>query len=49
MKFLPLVWAGPWRKPVRTALTMLSVVSAFVLFGVLQSFSAGLAKLRTAV
>jgi len=45
MKFLPLIWAGIWRRPVRAALTMVSVVSAFVLFGVLQGFSAGLNRL----
>jgi putative ABC transport system permease protein len=47
MKFLPLVWAGLWRRPGRTALTMISVISAFVLFGVLQGFTAGLDKLVT--
>ncbi|MFI4934600.1 MAG: ABC transporter permease [Caulobacterales bacterium] len=45
MKYLPLVWAGIWRRPGRTALTMLSVISAFVLFGILQGFTAGLGKL----
>jgi putative ABC transport system permease protein len=41
MKYLPLLWAGLWRKPVRTALTMLSIVTAFFLFGVLQGVNAG--------
>ena len=41
MKFLPLIWAGLWRKPVRTALTMLSLVFAFMLFGLLRSVDAG--------
>ena len=36
MKYLPLVWAGLWRKPVRSILTLLSVVVAFVLFGALH-------------
>jgi putative ABC transport system permease protein len=45
VKYLPLVWAGIWRRPTRAALTMISVVSAFVLFGVLQGFTAGLGKL----
>jgi putative ABC transport system permease protein len=45
MKYLPLIWAGIWRRPARTALTMISVVSAFVLFGVLQGFTSGLDKL----
>jgi putative ABC transport system permease protein len=42
MKYLPLLWAGLWRRPVRTALTMLSVVTAFFLFGVLQGVNAGI-------
>jgi putative ABC transport system permease protein len=41
VKFLPLIWAGVWRKPVRTALTMLSLVFAFMLFGMLRSVDAG--------
>ena len=36
MKFLPLIWAGLWRKRARTVFTLLSIVVAFVLFGVLQ-------------
>ena len=47
MKFLPLIWAGIWRRPGRTALTMVSIASAFVLFGVLQGFTAGLDRLVT--
>jgi putative ABC transport system permease protein len=42
MKYLPLIWAGIWRKPGRAILTLLSVVNAFLLFGVLQGFSSGL-------
>lgn len=42
MKFLPLVWAGIWRKPGRAVLTLLSVVNAFLLFGLLQGFVGGL-------
>jgi putative ABC transport system permease protein len=45
MKFLPLIWAGVWRRPGRTALTMISVASAFVIFGVLQGFTSGLDRL----
>ncbi|MGE3332363.1 MAG: ABC transporter permease [Rhodospirillaceae bacterium] len=41
MKFLPLVWAGLWRKPIRTTLTVLSLVFAFMLFGMLRSVDAG--------
>jgi putative ABC transport system permease protein len=33
MKFLPLVWSGLIRKPLRTSLTILSAVAAFMLFG----------------
>jgi putative ABC transport system permease protein len=42
MKFLPLVWSGIWRKPGRAILTLLSVVNAFLLFGILQGFANGL-------
>jgi putative ABC transport system permease protein len=37
MKYLHLVWAGLFRKKLRTLLTLLSVVVAFLLFGMLQS------------
>jgi putative ABC transport system permease protein len=37
MKYIPLILAGLWRKPARTILTFLSIVVAFVLFGVLAS------------
>ena len=50
MKYLHLVWAGLFRKKVRTVLTLLSVVVAFLLFGMLQSvneaFSAGAEQAR---
>ena len=36
MKYLPLVWAGLWRRRLRTVFTLLSVIVAFVLFGLLQ-------------
>lgn len=36
MKYLSLVWAGLWRKRMRTVLTGLSVAVAFVLFGILS-------------
>ena len=41
MKYLPLIWAGLWRKRARTLLTLLSVVTAFVLFGLLSGITAG--------
>jgi len=37
MKYFHLVWAGLFRKKVRTTLTLLSVVVAFLLFGMLQA------------
>lgn len=39
MKYFPLIWAGLWRKRARTILTMLSVVVAFLLFGLLQGLN----------
>lgn len=35
MKFFCLVWAGLWRKPMRTILTLLSIIVAFMLYGTL--------------
>jgi putative ABC transport system permease protein len=43
VKYLPLLWAGLWRKPTRTMLTLLSIAVAFVLFGVLSGIDAGFA------
>jgi putative ABC transport system permease protein len=37
MKYLPLLWAGLFRRKTRTILTLLSVVVAFLLFGLLQA------------
>ena len=37
MKYLPLIWATLWRKKTRTLFTLLSVVIAFLLFGVLET------------
>lgn len=41
MKYLPLVWAGIWRKPARTILIFFQVAVAFSLFGVLQGLKTG--------
>jgi putative ABC transport system permease protein len=41
VKYFKLVWAGLWRKRVRTVLTMLSIVFAFLLFGLLQGINEG--------
>jgi putative ABC transport system permease protein len=43
MKYLPLVLAGLWRKPMRTIFTFLSIVVAFILFGILSAIDGGLA------
>jgi len=43
MKYLPLILAGLWRKPTRTIFTFLSIVVAFVLFGILSAIDGGLA------
>jgi putative ABC transport system permease protein len=40
MKFIPLIWAMLWRKKMRTSLTLLSIVIAFLLFGMLQGINA---------
>jgi putative ABC transport system permease protein len=37
MKYFPLIWASLWRKKTRTIFTLLSVVVAFLLYGVLQT------------
>lgn len=41
MKYFRLVWAGLWRKKARTILTMLSIIVAFLLFGLLQGINQG--------
>jgi putative ABC transport system permease protein len=43
MKYLPLVLAGLWRRPARTLFTFLSIVVAFILFGILSAIDGGLA------
>ncbi len=37
MKYLPLLWAGLFRRKTRTILTLASIIVAFMLFGLLQS------------
>jgi putative ABC transport system permease protein len=50
MKYFHLIWAGLFRRKVRTVLTLLSVVVAFLLFGMLQAvneaFKAGAEQAR---
>jgi putative ABC transport system permease protein len=41
VKFFPLVWAGLWRRPVRSVLTAICIAIAFVLLGLLQGVNAG--------
>jgi putative ABC transport system permease protein len=36
VKYLRFIWAGLWRKPVRTIFTLLAMMVAFALFGLLQ-------------
>jgi len=43
MKFFPLVWTSLWRKKARTIFTLLSIMIAFLLFGLLQGINAWLA------
>jgi putative ABC transport system permease protein len=42
VKYLPLVWAGLWRKRGRSILILLQVIIAFTLFGVLQGLNSGI-------
>src|SRR4026208_2279517 len=37
MRYLPLLWAGPFRRRARTILTILSVVISFLLLGLLDA------------
>ena len=39
VKYLPLLWAGMWRKPGRAVLMALQTVCAFALFGLLQGLA----------
>lgn len=47
MKHFILIWAGLWRKRTRTILTLLSIVIAFLLFGILASIGQGLNAVYT--
>jgi putative ABC transport system permease protein len=44
MKYFPLLWAGLWRKRTRTLFTILSVIVAFLLFGLLQGVNSWLSN-----
>jgi putative ABC transport system permease protein len=41
-KYLPLVWAGIWRKRGRAVLMLLQIASAFALFGLLEGVNSGI-------
>jgi len=47
MKFFPLVWSSLWRKKARTIFTVLSIVIAFLLFGLLQGINAWMSAFGT--
>jgi putative ABC transport system permease protein len=42
VKFLPLIWAGIWRKKGRAVLALLSILNAFLMFGLLHGFTSGI-------
>ena len=44
MKYLPLIWAGLTRKKLMTAFTLLSIVVAFLLFGLLQGVNSAFSR-----
>jgi putative ABC transport system permease protein len=44
VKYFILIWAGLWRKPVRLMFTLLSIIVAFLLFGMLHGLNVGFAK-----
>jgi putative ABC transport system permease protein len=48
MKYIPLVWAAIMRKPTRAILTLLSVMIAFTLFGMMIGFNATIAGIEEA-
>lgn len=45
MKYAPIAWAGLRRKPIRTVLTFLSIITAFLLYGALSGTMAGFDQL----
>lgn len=45
MRYLPLIWSGLWRRRTRTALTLLSAIVAFFLFGMLQGVDSSIRQL----
>ncbi len=49
MKYFPLIWATLWRKKTRTLFTLLSIVVAFLLFGMLETVDYAFAHPDTGV
>ena len=47
MKFFPLVWSSLWRKKGRTVFTLLSIMIAFLLFGLLQGINSWMSAFGT--
>jgi putative ABC transport system permease protein len=47
MKFFPLIWTSLWRKKARTIFTLLSIVIAFLLFGLLQGINTWMSAFGT--
>ena len=47
MKFFPLIWSNLWRKKARTIFTLLSIVIAFLLFGLLQGINSWMSTFGT--
>lgn len=45
MKYFPLIWPALWRRPAHTVLTLLSVVAAFALFGIMIGFKASVERI----
>ena len=47
MRFFPLVWSNLWRKKARTVFTLLSIMIAFLLFGLLQGINTWMSAFGT--
>jgi putative ABC transport system permease protein len=45
VKYFLLIWSGLWRKKARAILTLFSIVTAFILFGILQGINVGIDSL----
>jgi putative ABC transport system permease protein len=45
VKYFALIWSGLWRKRLRTTFTLLSIVVAFMLFGILQGIDTSFKQL----